>query len=331
MTKTDPPPKKTTSSTTTTNPTSTSIQKKLEDHATPIIAFLTAMTPHVIMFCQKAIALYKTLPEDQLQFLIGFMICFFGGVYPALFAAMEAAKHGGIHSVMSALQDLADEAMTILEASKKDDVLDQDKDGKPDVQQLDTKALLVRKAHLVVTKMNPQKINTALESIYKVWLAVMAVLAIQFARTVAFAESIRDFIQKPTKRYLVPNIIKMIPNVAYHKWVPVVSDWMIQLVAVSMAFYLTSIIVAFTSALTGALIMTRAWMKIATHKGWDLGGLIPSNHKDTLLDEISSYVIAMMGFGFQYKVGFGEVCFPFNVLLFPLGCAEQFIRWSVAR
>lgn len=77
--------------------------------------------------------------------------------------------------------------------------------------------------------------------------------------------------------------------------------------------------------------MTRAWMKIARHKGWDLGGLVPTNDKETLLDEISSYVIAMVGFGFQWKMGFGMVPFPFNVLLFPLGCAEQFIRWSVAR
>jgi hypothetical protein len=116
------------------------------------------MTPHVITFCQKAVVLYKSLPEDQLQLLIGFMICFFGGVYPALFAAIEAAKHGGLNNVKLALKDLAEEAMVIVEASKKDDTVDQDKDGKPDVNQLDAKALMVRKANLVVTKMNPQKV-----------------------------------------------------------------------------------------------------------------------------------------------------------------------------
>jgi hypothetical protein len=68
------------------------------------------------------------------------------------------------------------------------------------------------------------QVNTALESIYKVWLAVVAVLAIKFARTVAFAESIRDFIQKPTQRFLVPNLVKVTPD-AYHKWVPVLSEW----------------------------------------------------------------------------------------------------------
>lgn len=163
MTKIDPDPQPKNSKDSSTNSgrssnTANDIQNKLQAHAKPIIAFITAMTPHVINFCQKAAVLYKSLPEDQLQLLIGFMICFFGGVYPALFAAIEAAKHGGLNNVKLALKDLAEEAMVIVEASKKDDTVDQDKDGKPDVNQLDAKALMVRKANLVVTKMNPQKV-----------------------------------------------------------------------------------------------------------------------------------------------------------------------------
>jgi hypothetical protein len=163
MTKIDPLSQPKTSKDSATNSgrssnTTNDIQNKLQAHAKPIIAFITAMTPHVITFCQKAVVLYKSLPEDQLQLLIGFMICFFGGVYPALFAAIEAAKHGGLNNVKLALKDLAEEAMVIVEASKKDDMVDQDKDGKPDVNQLDAKALMVRKANLVVTKMNPQKV-----------------------------------------------------------------------------------------------------------------------------------------------------------------------------
>jgi len=57
------------------------------------------------------------------------------------------------------LKDLADEASEIIEASKKDDNADDDKDGTSDVAQLDAKALLVRKANLVATKMNPQKVR----------------------------------------------------------------------------------------------------------------------------------------------------------------------------
>lgn len=303
--------------------------KKIEVHAKPIIAFITSLTPVVITFCQKTYECYKILPEDQLQFIIGFIICFFGGVYPALFAAIEAAKHGGLTTLKAALKDLADEATIIIQASKKDDAADEDKDGKSDVAQLDSKAVLVRKAKLVVTKMNPQKVNNALESLYKVWLAVMVVLAIKFARTVAFAQSICAFIRKPTRRYVVPRLLQVCPD-KYDKWVPVLSDWITKLVAVSVAFYITTIIVAFTSAITGALIMIRALMKIASKKGWTLGGLLPTDAKDTMLDEIGSYAIAFLGFSFQWKMNF-DVPFPFSLLLFPFELAEQFIRWSVTQ
>ena len=56
-------------------------------------------------------------------------------------------------------KDLSDEAMKVIEASKKDDDLDEDKDGKKDVDQIDAKALLLRKTNLVLTKMNPQKVR----------------------------------------------------------------------------------------------------------------------------------------------------------------------------
>jgi len=303
--------------------------KNIEVHAKPIIAFITSLTPVVITFCQKANKFYKTLPEDQLQFIIGAVICFFGGVYPALFAAIEAAKHGGLTKLKAALKDLADEAMIIIEASKKDDEADVDHDGKSDVAELDAKARLVRKADLVVTKMNPVKVSNALASLYQVWIAVMAVLAIKFARTVAFAESICDFIRKPTQRIIVPTLLKACPE-KYGKWVPVLTKWITKLVAVSAAFYATSIIVAFTSAITGALIMTRSFMKIARKKGWTLAGLLPADDKDTFLDEIGSYAIAFLGFSFQWKLNF-DVTFPFSLLLLPVEVAEQFIRWSVAR
>ena len=52
----------------------------------------------------------------------------------------------------------------------------------------------------------------------------MAVLAIQFARTVAFAESISNFVKKPTQRYVTPAIQKVVPD-DYHKWVPVICGW----------------------------------------------------------------------------------------------------------
>ncbi len=133
-------------------------EDQLLKHTKPIIQFITKATPVIITSCQRAWAFYKTLPEDYIQLIIGLIFCFFGGLFPVVFAAVEAAKHGGISDVTTALGDLSDEAMKIIEASKKDDEKDEDRDGKKDVEQIDTKALLMRKTNLVLSKMNPEKV-----------------------------------------------------------------------------------------------------------------------------------------------------------------------------
>jgi len=190
----------------------------------PVIQAITTITPVVITTSQKVWACYKSLPEDYLQLIIGFIFCFFGGVFPVLFAAVEAAKHGGISDVAKALNDLSDEAMKIIEASKKDDDADEDNDGKKDVDQIDAKALLLRKTNLVLTKMNPQKIDSALSSIYRVWLSVVAVLTLKFAQTISLAVSISHFLKKPVDHFVEPLVKEVVPD-DYDKWIPVVLGW----------------------------------------------------------------------------------------------------------
>ena len=101
-------------------------------------------------------------------FIYGFVFCFFGGTFPTLFAAIQAAEYGGRKTVMNAITDLADEALVIMEEVKKDDDVDENKDGKKDVDQISGAELLKRKTLLVLKKMNPEKIDKAISSIYRV-------------------------------------------------------------------------------------------------------------------------------------------------------------------
>ena len=72
----------------------------------------------------------------------------------------------------------------------------------------------------------------------------------------------------------------------------------------------------------------RSFVHFCSHRGIDLGGLIPANHQDTMVDEILSYVFAAIGFYFQLKIGF-KVPTPLNLLLWPFGAAEYSIRWAI--
>jgi len=152
-----------------------------------------------ITYTRKAYRAFQKLPQNALLFLNGAVFCFFGGSFPTLFAAIQAAEYGGRMAVVVAISDLSDEAMIIIEESKKDDAKDEDKDGKKDVEQISSAEYMTRKTKLVLRKMNPEKIDKAIASLYRVWLAVAAVLTIQFARTISMSLAIADFLKKPCK------------------------------------------------------------------------------------------------------------------------------------
>ena len=288
---------------------------------TVINGIITAI-PICLTFFNNVHKLYEKLPTDYLHLLIGAVLCFFGGFYPTVFAALQAAEHGGLTTVRKALKALSGEVMIIVNESKKDDTIDKDGDGIPDTEQISSRTLMERKVKLVLTKMNPEKVNAAITSIYKVWIAVLAVLKIQFARTIALALTISDFFQRLINRFIVPIVDNITPS-EYKKWVPVLTDWMCKSIGVGIAWKIQTIQTAFTSSLAGGLIMSRAVIVILANHGKG-----PKDHNDTIADEVASYLFATMGLYFQFTQEF-RAPFPLNVILAPLQLAEYYIRWAV--
>lgn len=295
--------------------------------ARPLVNFITIALPHIISFTTIAYQWYSKLPIEQTKILIGTIFCFFGGVYPALFAAIEAAKHGGWEDLKAAVIDLAQEALVIVEQSKKDDDLDEDGDGVKDVNQIGNKEYIMRKINLVIVKINPAKVDKALGTIYKVWLSVVAVLTVKFAGTIALAISISEFIKKPLNRFIAPIIQAATPD-EYDKWVPILFGWFTKAIAISIAWYIQAVISAVTSSLIGALMITRAVLTISRRKYDAIGKVIPEDLSETQIDEMFSYVLAALGVYIQFKMNF-DVPFPLNIPLFPFEFAEYYIRWSV--
>ena len=200
------------------------LAEKLQGLVKPVLDAIVFAIPLIIKYSRIVRVYIEKLPANAFNFLVGFIFCFFGGLFPVLFAAIQAAEYGGRKAVMSALHDIADEILKIIEESKKDDKVDDDGDGKADVDELATKEFVQRKFLLVMKKMDPEKVDKALSSIYQVWLAVAAVLTIEFARAISLALSIAEFIKQPTNRYIAPIIKKVVPD-DYDKWVPIILGW----------------------------------------------------------------------------------------------------------
>jgi hypothetical protein len=283
----------------------------------------------IIKASRTGYAIYSRLPLDAVHFLTGVIFCFFGGLYPTLFAAIQAAKHSGLKILTESLATIGSEAMIVLEESKKDDEKDDDGDGVKDVEQISNKQLMLRKVNLVMTKVNPRKVDDAMSAMYHVWISVLAVLSLKFARTISLALTISNFIRQPIDRFVAPTIAMAIPK-GYKRWTPVVLGWIAKSVGMSIAWSIQRVISAVTSAMEGGLIMSRSIMKFLHKRGWTLWGLIPANHEDTYLDEVMSYAFAGIGFYFQFKLGF-DVPFPLNFLLLPFEIAEDYIQWTITK
>ena len=78
------------------------------------------------------------------------------------------------------LSSLTNDIMIIINESKKDDKVDADGDGIPDAKQISGRELIKRKVKLVLTKMDPEKVNTAIASIYKGVLNILCIILAVF-------------------------------------------------------------------------------------------------------------------------------------------------------
>jgi len=85
--------------------------------------------------------------------------------------------------------------------------------------------------------MDPGVINEAFAGLYCSWLAIFATLKVQFAATVALALSIADALKTPTKWWIEPACLLATPK-PYAKWVPVMLDWTVKAIGMSIAWYI---------------------------------------------------------------------------------------------
>ncbi|KAL3915933.1 MAG: hypothetical protein SGILL_005412 [Bacillariaceae sp.] len=301
----------------------------LQAIAKPALEALYTVLPYLIKFGRMANQVWSKLDDNIIAAIIGLVFCFFGGMFPTLFSAIQAAEQGGRATLVAAVKDLADEATIIIEESKKDDKEDKDKDGVADVNQIESKEYVKRKTLLVMAKCNPTKIDKAISSMYHVWLSVMAVLVIKFAKTIQMANSIAEFMAQPVNRFVAPVIQAACPD-AYDKWVPVILTWICQSIGMTLAWTIASIQIAFASSMKGGLMMSRAGYKALLRHNIRLGGIIKDDHEDTNVDEFASYAFAALGFVFQAMLGF-RAPFPLNLILWPFQTGEWIIRIGLQR
>lgn len=288
-----------------------------------IVKGITFVAPFYIMAFKGLIRLYQILPMDLFEALMGLAICFFGGTYAASITAMEAARVCGWERTKTALLSLYEDVTEIQKINDADNKKDDDGDGVADVDQMTAQQLATRKMGLALIAIkDPEKISAAIGGLYTSWIAVQAVLRIEFAKTIALGISIADNVGPWAKTIFIPILTALIPK-EYHHWIPTIIGYVVKTIAVAIAWYLQMVISACQRGIMGGCMFARGIMNFAMKKKW-----LSLNHEDTYLDEIIGGVMACLGIYFQISNNF-TLPFPFNIIMFPFSCVDTYIVWSI--
>jgi hypothetical protein len=300
------------------------------EKAAPVIAQAVTLGEKALPYVQGAYArclkFYKIIepyhPEDLLPMLCGLIMCFFGGVYPMLIAAIEAFRMTGYETIRSGCSEIYSELVIIYNKSSEDDQKDDDGDGIPDVDQIDAQQLVLRKLALAAKTIDPPQLDSAIVAISSSALAVMATLKVQFARAITLGASIGEILKKPAHRFGSPGLKKLMPE-EYHKWAPLLIDYTVKTVAITIAWTIQKVISAFHSAMRGGHLAGACLLNVLNKKGF-----IKFNDAESSIDEAIGYVLAALGLMFQLRSGF-RLPFPLNLLFFPISVCEYVLVWSV--
>lgn len=290
----------------------------LVDVSEPYIFATLAYLQHVWLIMQP----YH--PHEFLPALAGFVLVFFGGNFFTLCAAVEAYRLVGFDDTKKAIGHLVHSYKVAREASKKDDKLDEDGDGVPDVKQIDKKQLVLRKAAVVAKAVDPELVGDALTAIYAGLMAVVATLRVKFAACVTLGVTVGGIAHNVASTHLEPVLVELVPP-DYKKWVAPSVKYGCELAGVSLAWTLQMTMSAFHSSARGAQLFARGMLAYAVRHGY-----LQSSAVDEKGRFFNAFILAfgIVGFWSQLWSGF-TLPFPLNVLLIPVRLAEWSLRFAV--
>lgn len=278
--------------------------------------------------------LYEGLPLNELQMVLGLLLCFFGGTYVALIAAIEAFRTMGAQTLCDHVSYVMAQARIATQASRRDDLLDENRDGIADVDQISPEELTQRKLRVCMLAIRePERLRSAIGSLWSACLAVLATLKLQFAQTAAYAMAIADMVKFPVLRAVAPSLSWGLGTELTH-WVDPIVDGAVKVSCILLMWYLEKLRAAFYSGIRGGKMFAEALLDWSQRRGWmdkvpDSIVKKPFIASESYLDEVIGYTVAAIGFYWQVSNLF-FLPFPINWLLWPVSLAESSLEVQIS-
>ncbi|CAK9004552.1 unnamed protein product [Durusdinium trenchii] len=312
------------------------LQETLESLKPCVLATLSGLRYVVQLYFSlysAAYAFVEKLPQDELKFVIGFILCFFGGVFVALIAAVEAFRTMGGQSLYDDMAYVQLELDNVLKAHDADEQVDANRDGIRDVEAMGSQELVQHKTILVMQSIaDPKRLQGAVGNLWSAYLAVIATLSLKFAQTTAYALAISEMVKFPVTRVVAPPLAYALGSNLVN-WVDVIIDSTLKAIVILLVWFFARIRAAFYSGLRGGQMLGAATVRICQKHGWtDSLPWVkkPFNPDESYLDEVIGYPLALVGFYFQMTHYFGVLPFPLDWLLWPLSFVEGLLEIQIS-
>lgn len=295
---------------------------------TALVWIILKVGPIYYWFYRKAYWFYTWAPKNVLQMCFGLALCFFGGTFAAAIAAVEAWRQMGWQRSYRDVSIVYAQMRLVYDANEKDDMLDEDGNGIVDVDEIAPSDLAKRKLTLAMrTVEEPDKLQTAMGSLWAAYLAVLATLRLQFARVAAMALGIAEMVSPPLLKMFSPPLQEALGSDLKH-WVPTLITTVINIIAIGFAWYIQKVISAFYSGLRGGTMFANALFAFLEDRGWLAKMPCEGVFKTPYLNEAVGYPVAAVGFYTQLRYGF-TLPFPLNLILLPLTIVQWLIEYQI--
>jgi len=264
---------------------------------------------------------YVWAPKSLLQMTAGLALCFFGGRYLLVLAALEAWNNTGGKDTMNNLKIVYEEGSRIF------------KDTSPPTEFVAPgEAMQLATLTALKSVKDPKRLEAAVGGLWSSYLAVIATLRMQFARTVALALGIADNIKKPLTKAVEPSLAH-VTGPDLKQWISTGVNVVVNSIAVFFAWKVQEVISAYYSGLRGGRLFALGLFDLINENG--LVSKAPERVQkcfdadNSFLDEVLGWALAAAGIYVQFTSGFDVIPFPVDIVFYPLDILEWLLRYQV--
>ena len=178
----------------------------------------------------------------------------------------------------------------------------------------------------------PKRLEAAVGGLWSSYLAVLAVLKMEFARTIALALGIADNIKKPLAKVAAP-ALGHLTGPDLQQWSTTIINTGVNSVALIFAWKIQELISAYYSGLRGGRMFALGLFALINENGVDkkmppwLAKCFDADN--SYLDEALGWALAAVGIYVQVSSGFHIIPFPVDVIFYPFYGLEWLLRYQV--